>query len=109
MGRTSLVLHCVRDDVFLRGHEACTLTHVARRLADLIGCEFAGRHDRRRRYPGKLFVFAVDPLLAPHARALGVTSAADLFGSVIPHEVVGTKAITHELVHPRAARPPGWS
>jgi len=109
MGPTAVVLHCERDDVFLRGHEACTLTHVARRLAELIGCAFAGRHDRRRRYPGKLFVFAVDPLLPEQARALGVTGAADVFGSVIPHAVVGTKAITHELVHPRAARPAGWS
>ncbi|HEY2992087.1 MAG TPA: DUF3182 family protein [Methylomirabilota bacterium] len=108
MGPTSFVIHCERDDVFLRGHEACTLTHVARRLADLLGCPFAGRHDRRRRYPGKLFVFAVDPLLPPVARALGVTSAADLFGSVVPHPLVGTKAITHGLVHARAARPPGW-
>jgi hypothetical protein len=109
MAWTSLVVHCVRDDVFLRGHEACTLTHVARRLAELIGCEFAGRHDRRRRYPGKLFVFAVDPLLIAEARALGVTSAADVFGSVVPHALVATKAITHELVDGRAARPPGWS
>ena len=41
MSPTSLVLHCHREDVFLRGHEAFTLTHVARRLAELIGCEFA--------------------------------------------------------------------
>jgi hypothetical protein len=108
MGPTSLVLHCHREDVFLRGHEAFTLTHVARRLAELIGCEFAGRHDQRRRYPGRLFVFAIDPLLPEEARALGVTSAADVFGSVVPHEIVATKAITHELVHPRAARPAAW-
>lgn len=109
MGPTAVVLHCERDDDFLRGHEACTLTHVARRLAALIGCAFVGRHDGRRRYPGKLFVFAVDPLLPEQARALGVASAADVFGSVIPHAVIGTKAITHPLVHPRATRPAGWS
>jgi uncharacterized protein DUF3182 len=108
MGRRAFVVHCVRDDGFLRGHEACTLVQVARGLADLLGYEFAGRHDRRRRYPGRLFVFTLDPLLVPDAHALGVTSAADLFGAVVPHEFVATKAITHELVDARAARPEGW-
>jgi hypothetical protein len=108
MGPTALVLYCRRDDLFLRGHEAFTLTHVARRLAELLGCEFAGRHDHRRRYPGKLFVFAVDPLLTAEARALGIASAADIFGSVVPHEIVATKAITHELVGGDAARPTAW-
>jgi len=109
MGPTAVVLHCERDDEFLRGHEACTLTHVARRLAGMLGAPFAGRHDPRRRYPGKLYVFAVDPLLPEQARALDITTPADVFGSVVPHAVVATKAITHPLVHPRAGRPAGWS
>jgi hypothetical protein len=95
--------------LFLRGHEATTLFHVARRVAALLGCEYAGRYDARRRYPGRLFVFAVDPLLPAEARALGVASGNDVFGSVVPHEIVATKAITHELVSVGAARPPGWS
>jgi hypothetical protein len=109
MGPACVVFHCDRDDGFLRGHEATTLTHVARRVAALLGCAFAGRYDARRRYPGRLFVFAVDPLLTGEARALGVATAADVFGSVVPHEIVATKAITHELVHGRGARPVGWS
>jgi uncharacterized protein DUF3182 len=74
----------------------------------VLGCEFAGRHDERRRYLARPFVFAIDPLLASQASALGLTSAADLFGSVVPYEFVATKAITHQLVGPRADRPEGW-
>ena len=33
----------------------------------------------------------------------------DLFGGVVPHPFVATKAITHPLVEPDAAAPEGWS
>jgi hypothetical protein len=105
---TCAVFHCERDDVFLRGHEAATLTDVARRLAGVVGCEFAGRWDGRRRYPGGVFVFAVDPLVTAQAAVLGVTSPGDLFGSVVPEPIVATKAISHALVEPDAVRPEGW-
>jgi hypothetical protein len=43
------------------------------------------------------------------AAALGVRGEHDLFGGVVPHPFVATKAITHSLVQPDAQAPLGWS
>src|SRR5207249_3972954 len=50
-----------------------------------------------------------DTLVDDEARALGVRTEDDLFGGVIPHPFVATKAITHPLVEPDAPAPVGWS
>ena len=43
------------------------------------------------------------------ARSLGISGEHDLFGGVVPHAFVATKAISHPLVRPDAQAPPGWS
>src|SRR5439155_13870885 len=43
------------------------------------------------------------------AACLGIRGSGDLFGGVIPYPFVKTKAITHRLIHCRAAQPEGWS
>ena len=42
------------------------------------------------------------------ARALGIRGEDDLFGGVVPFPFVATKTITHPLIDPAAAAPPGW-
>jgi len=65
-------------------HEAATQAAVVRMLAELKGYKFAGVHDRGRRYPGRVFFVPPDVLIADEAAALGITSADDLFGGVVP-------------------------
>jgi hypothetical protein len=77
-------------------------------IADVKGYEFGGPWDPARVYPGHVFFVPPDTLLVEEAARLGITSADDLFGGVVPHCFVKTKAITHVLVGPRAARPAGW-
>jgi len=42
------------------------------------------------------------------ARALGIRGEEDLFGGVVPFPFVATKTISHPLIGPAAAAPPGW-
>ncbi len=42
------------------------------------------------------------------AMALGIRSEDDLFGGVVPHRFVATKAITHPLFDAQSAAPAGW-
>jgi hypothetical protein len=92
-----------------RRHERATHAAVARMLADLKGYDFGGVFAPERVGDGHVFFLPHDTLVAGIAAGLGIRSIADLFGGVVPHEFVKTKAITHELVDPRAAHPDGWS
>jgi hypothetical protein len=48
-------------------------------------------------------------LLTEQAQALGIVSEDDLFGGVVPHPFVATKAVTHDTVSEHARAPRGWS
>jgi hypothetical protein len=104
-----VVTHCREGIAHLRTHEGITLSAVAQALARLKGYEFAGLHNPTRAYDGALFFVPDDTLLAAHARSLGIAGAGDLFGGIVPHEFVKTKAISHGLVGPCSAQPDGWS
>src|SRR5262249_1094672 len=60
-------------------------------------------------YSGPLFFVPDDTLLLDEAACLGTRSPSDLYGGVVPHLFVKTKAITHGLVDRDAQQPPGWS
>jgi len=93
-----------------RSHERASRTWVAQRLARLKRYDYGGEYDPDARYDGPLYFVPNDTLVGvEHARALGIASAADLFGGVVPHPFIATKTITHPLVAPQACAPEGWS
>jgi hypothetical protein len=95
---------------FAHGHERATREGVARRLAAIKGFDFAGDYDAGALYPGPVYLVPSDTLIGLGvAAALGVRGEGDLFGGVVPRAFMATKAITHPLVGPDAAAPPGWS
>jgi hypothetical protein len=95
---------------FAHSHERATRDGIARRLAALKGFDFAGEYDPARPHSGPVYLVPSDTLVGlDAAAALGVRGEHDLFGGVVPHAFVGTKAITHLLVGPEAQAPPGWS
>jgi hypothetical protein len=95
---------------FCSEHERVTRTHFARRLADLMGCSFAGAYDARHPYRGAPYFVPSDTVTDPaQARAMGIAGVNDLFGGVVPHAFVATKAISHPLPDAHASRPAGWS
>ena len=50
-----------------------------------------------------------DTLTSGLAAKLGIVTADDLFGGVVPAAFVATKTITHPLIEPNAFAPRGWS
>ncbi len=95
-----------------RAHERATRTGIARRLAALKGFAFAGESDAAKTCSGPIssvYVVPSDTLIRAEAQALGIRGEHDLFGGVVPFPFVATKAITHPLIGPDAAAPPGWS
>lgn len=105
----AVVLYVRGEGEFANQHDAATRREVGRRLAALKGFDFAGEHDPKTHYPGPLYFVPSDTILADEAATLGIEGEDDLFGGVVPHRFVATKAITHALVDPAAAAPRGWS
>jgi hypothetical protein len=105
-----VVVHAPAAQGFTHTHERVTRSRLARRLAALKGFGFAGEHDPARPCSGPVYFVPSDTLVgAETADALGIRSEHDLFGGVVPHAFVATKAITHPLAAPDAEAPAGWS
>lgn len=90
-------------------HEQMTRMEVVRRLARLKGFavteEFA-----ETPVLGPVYLVPSDTLVGvDRANALGIKGRDDLFGGVVPHPFVSTKAITHPLVSRNSPAPEGWS
>ncbi|MGO4303482.1 DUF3182 family protein [Cupriavidus sp. RAF12] len=90
-------------------HQGTTLKGIGQRVARLRGSTFAGSYDATA-HDGELYFVPAETLAGlDSARQLGIRSLQDLFGGVVPHAFVGTKAISHGLVAPDAPAPAGWS
>lgn len=90
-------------------HEIHTRHTLARQIAALRGWPFGGEYEAGRHPSLRPYFVPADTLDTRTARALGVQGEDDLFGGVVPRHFVGTKAISHPLVSPRAVAPSGWA
>lgn len=90
-------------------HERRTLLGFAQRLAALLGFTPCGFHDTEQRPAGRAYFVPCSTLTTQEAAALGIAGPGDLFGGVVPHAFVATKAIGHPLVRPGARSVGGWS
>jgi len=91
-------------------HEKAVHEELARRLAALQGLAFLGEYDPAARYSQPLYFVPSGTLVGVEAaRELGIEDELDLFGGVVPHAFVETKAISHPLLRPNADSPLGWS
>jgi hypothetical protein len=82
--------------VSARAHNQATWATLARALASLLGCDFAGEYDPLRRYPGPVYFLPGDTLLCSEASTLGIRTQDDLFsgpGQVRRCSVVGILSI----------------
>ena len=94
---------------FADTHERITQAQIAKRLAVLMGFDYAGEYDRSTQYVGRVYFVPSDTLIGiEQAGQIGITGERDLFGGVVPYPYVATKAITHPLVEPNAYAPEGW-
>lgn len=90
-------------------HERTTRVEIAKRLARIKGFGFAGEYDASKRFHGQTYFVPGDTIDLETATRLGILSEHGLFGGVVPHAFVATKAITHPLIEADAAAPLGWS
>ena len=97
-----VVLHGARES----GHEGRTHLLIATALARLKGYALAGEPGDTA---GHAYFVPANTLVGPEAEEIGITGEDDLFGGVVPHGFVATKAITHGLLAPNARAPRGWS
>jgi hypothetical protein len=91
------------------GHDSVGRRAVAERLAETLGAHYRRRLTTRRALPGTPYFVPDDALTHARASRSGIASADDLFGGVVPHAFVATKAITHGVRDPDARAPDGWS
>lgn len=89
-------------------HRALTTKELARRIARLTGSEFLGTHTEHTPTERPLYFVPDGTLDAALAEHLGIVGPRDLFGGVIRFPFMATKAISHALVSPDAARVEGW-
>lgn len=97
-------------------HEVASHHHLTRRLAMLLGRDFVMDYDPLiRNAVDNVYYVPSRTLVEPRAagaveeRLMSIRGLHDLFGGVVPHAFVGTKAITHSLVDRDARAPTGWS
>ncbi|WP_210203307.1 DUF3182 family protein [Labrys okinawensis] len=104
-----VLIYAPEESEFTTQHERAGRVELARQLGALKGFEFGGLWDQSHFRQAKPY-FLPSKALRPHeAIELGVSSVADLYGGVVPHDFVATKAITHGLITPCATAPAGWS
>jgi hypothetical protein len=105
----SLVTWSLDPDAYCSAHEHATRNDLARRLAALKGCAYAGAYDDRYPYARAPYFVPSNTVTDPGvAQGLGIDGVHDLFGGVVPHAFIATKAITHPVGGPEAPRPAGW-
>jgi Protein of unknown function (DUF3182) len=107
--RGLVVTHLRSSTIPRDGHEASTQRETARRLAKLKGFVDGGEFDPLAGYPAPRYFVPHETLTSEAASRLGIHGEDDLFGGVVPFSFVGTKTITHPLVHTRSFAPRGWS
>ena len=96
-------------------HEMASHNCLTRKLAKLLGLHFIEGYspDTHEEIAGIYYLPAdtlVTTAISGHTAPLpGVRTERDLFGGMAPYPFVGTKAITHPLVHANAKAPNGWS
>lgn len=91
------------------GHQAISLDAMARKIAILMGCVYAGEYAPSAHYEGPLYFVPEDTLLDTDATRLGIRTQDDLFGGVVPYPFVATKSVSHPALEPGSRVPEGWS
>ena len=102
------VVHYSRKADKPQSHDSVTRAWIASRLARLLDYEYGGEYDSLRNHPGRLYFVPSETLIEKEAHDLGIHDEDDLFGGVMPHAFLTTKAIVHPAVEGGVV-PPGWS
>ncbi|HUH41060.1 MAG TPA: DUF3182 family protein [Castellaniella sp.] len=91
-------------------HELASQGHLALRIARLLGWDVFGPGRLGRPTGGSQYYYVPDRTLTGpwRSRVLGILNEGHLFGGVVPHGFVATKAISHGLWDRSSHAPQGW-
>ncbi|SAI06960.1 Protein of uncharacterised function (DUF3182) [Bordetella ansorpii] len=90
-------------------HEIASHCVLAQRLAGLLGAGYA-EYDPAMLAGKRVYYVPAHTLVGQaQADALGITAEDHLYGGVVPHAYVATKAVSHPLHRAHDAQPPGWA
>jgi hypothetical protein len=109
MANGVVVLYFSQLDKSLQWHHKAVLDATAKAIAKIKRYDFGGQYEAQCDYSSPLFFVPGDTLLVEETAYLGIHSSNDLYGGVVPHLFMKTKAITHGLINRNAERPVGWS
>lgn len=91
-------------------HEIATQQCLAKKLARLLGCEVQETYTHSPAQASQYYYVPHHTLVGPeHAEQLSIDHEQRLFGGLVPHDFVATKAITHGLWNTASQAPDGWS
>ncbi|MHB1123238.1 MAG: DUF3182 family protein [Ramlibacter sp.] len=107
--RGVVVTHAPDEHDHASEHERSTHAALARQLAGLLGYAAGGEYRPGRHGASHLYFLPSTTLTTDQALALGIRGVDDLFGGVVPHPFVATKAISHPLVACGAMAISGWN
>ena len=92
-----------------RSADAACLAHTAERIARLLQYDYGGARSPVPDPQQHVYFVPDHTLTAVEAERLGVRTERDLFGGVVPHAFVATRAATHAPVSADAEVPHNWS
>lgn len=96
----------LRTGQALAEHERQLHRHLADCISRLLGIPFLGIEQSERPDRPGAYLIPDATLTAPQPAVRG---EADLYGGVVSHPFMASKAISHPLVAEQAAAPPGWN
>lgn len=108
-GQRPVYIVPARGGEFADEHQRRARAVLGQQLAELIGGVFAGEMSGEADSEVEPYFLPADTLTEQEARRLGIRTDADLFGGVVPHPLIASKAIAHSLVSPSSAAPPAWN
>jgi hypothetical protein len=108
-GQRPVYIVPARGGDFADEHQRCARAVLGKCLAELTGGVFAGEMSGEGDSNVEPYFLPADTLTVEEARRLGIDSEDDLFGGVVPHPFIASKAIAHPLVSKSAAAPPEWN
>jgi hypothetical protein len=91
------------------GPDAACLKHTAERIARLLQYDYGQARSAAVDARQRIYFVPDHTLTSVEAERLGVHSDRDLFGGVVPHAFVATRAATHAPVSADAEVPQSWS
>lgn len=108
-GQRPIYIVPARDGEFADEHQRCARAVLGERLAELTGGIFAGEMWGEADSGTEPYFLPADTLIEEEARRLGIRTEDDLFGGVVPHPLIASKAIVHPLASPSSSAPPEWN